>query len=253
MLKTQIKKVMWSTVILISVFSCAKDSDKVNLSESYDVKSLFIIDYKVKMYKDGETSVEIQRLNYFDPIVVLSDDVNGKGRIKIKLMNGVDGWVEEKYTSFIPNDWQELSFINDYYCYILPGLIMELDKEVSTDVNVFRYSDNNYYVSMGLISLFNYTQNFQSKHKTIISEIKRGSNKELNWNKEFEYGNYKINYVITTEHHDGDISESFDFVKLDEMNLTKYYYVTVDYSPDASAEKKLMQRKILFSALQSLR
>jgi hypothetical protein len=253
MLKIPIKKVIWCTVITISIFSCTKDSGKINFDESYDVKSSFIIDYKVKMYKDGETSVEIQELNYFDPIVVLSNDVNGKGRIKIKLMNDADGWVEEKYTSFIPNDWQKLSFINDYYCYIPPGLIMELDKEVSTDVSVFRYSDKNYYVSMGLISLFNYNQNFQSKQKTIISEIKRGSSKELNWNKEFNYGNYKVNYVITTEHHDGDISESFDFVKLGEMSLKKYYYVNVDYSPDESVEKKLLQRKILFSALQSLR
>jgi len=242
-----------AALIILSFVFNAKESKGFNNNTVYDVKSSFIIDHDVSFYRDGESLKLIQKLNYFDPIIIVFEDMNKKGRIKVKLQSGNEGWVEEKYTSYIPNNWQKLQLIDNYYFFMLPDLKMDLQKEEGKNIRIYRYRSIQYYISMGIILINDYKTRVKNRLDDVTREISIGKDKMLNWNKEFTFGNYKINYTITTMHHDGDISESFDFVKLDEMNLTKYYYVTVDYSPDASAEKKLMQRKILFSALQSLR
>jgi hypothetical protein len=190
---------------------------------------------------------------FFDQFVVLSDEISDKGRLKIKLLDGTEGWIEEKYTSFIPRTWKKLNMLEYYYCYIFTEKKIKYKSDEDEYGKMHYYLNSEIDIAMGVSFLSDYKQNYDLRQFILKREIQGKRDKRFNWNKEFTFGNYKINYIITTDHPEGGISESFDFVKLNEMNLKKCYTVGIDYMPYDSKEKKIMWRKMLFSTLQSLK
>jgi len=59
-----------AALIILSFVFNAKESKGFNNNTVYDVKSSFIIDHDVSFYRDGESLKLIQKLNYFDPIIM---------------------------------------------------------------------------------------------------------------------------------------------------------------------------------------
>jgi len=252
MFKPYIQEIVCGLVItlLLSSFVFANDKIKDAIINS---STLFIIDYNVNLYKDkGSTDVQ-KKITFFDPITVLSEDVSPKGRINVKLQDGTEGWVEEKYTSYIPKNWKKLVLFESYYCFNFSNKKLNIKKEDDEYGKMYYYLNSDIDIAMGVVFLKNYKQNFNNKKNMNDMQIQGGHAKELNWNKEFTFGNYKVNYIITTDHEDGGICEYIDFAKLDELDLKKYYTVGIDYMPYTSDKKKLLWRKILFSTLQSLK
>lgn len=246
-------RILIYVIIFALLTSCNKNKSEVDESIAYNIKSYFVINSDVKIFKDTHTSEIITKCSFFEPFILLSEDISKNGRIKIQLQNGKIGWIEEKNTSFIPKDWQQVSFDDLFYCYMISIGTIVFQEQQSQSHKVYSYKNSEYEVVMGVVYTNNYQKDATNKQKDIDREIKGGADKKLNWNKEFTFGNYKINYIITTDHPDGYISESFDFIKIDEIDLKKYYFISVDYNPVISIEKKLTYRKILFSIFQSLK
>lgn len=253
MLNSQFKMITTCIFILLIISSCSKGGHNKGSDKITDLQTAFIIDNDVNLYPDKESSDVKKNLSFFDSIVLLSDDVTSKGRIKVKLQDATEGWVEEKYTSYIPKNWVKLPLFENYYCYILTNKKIDIKNEDDAYGKVHYYMNSDFNVSMGLVTLKDYMHDNESKKDILENEIRGGRDKKLNWNREFILGNYKINYITTTDHPDGGISEMFDFARLNEMNVKRYYFITFDYQPYESKEKVLMQRKILFSTLQSLK
>jgi hypothetical protein len=253
MIKIKLKGIISGLLILLSAVSFAKNIEGVN-NNSYDANTVFILDFEVKLYKDEVSDKIIQKLNYFDPLEVLSESINNKDRIKIKLQSGTEGWVEEKYTSIIPKDWIKKPFNKNYYCYTLPDQIMNFTKREKDNAwSHTEYRNKNYYINYGIIYIMKYYDSIEQYKEGIKNCIMAGHDKRLNWQKEFIYGNYRVNYTITTDDPERWIIESFNFVPLNEEKEKKYYSFSTTYKQSNSFEQRLIQRKILFSALQSLR
>lgn len=252
MIKSKLKIFLIFIIISILISSCSHRRDKIN-DNNFETQSFFVIDYDVNLYTDKDSLDVVKKITFFDQIVVLSDDVADKGRIKVKLQDGLEGWIDVKFTSFIPKSWIKLQLLENYYGYTFTGKKIEFQKKEDDDGKHYYFKNSDFEISMATIYMMDYKQTYESHQDTLKSEIDGGRDKKLNWNKEFIIGNHKVNYVITTDHPDGGICESFEFIKINEMNLKKYYYVTFDYQPYESKEKKLMQRKIMFSVLQSLK
>lgn len=247
-----IEKIISYFIISLFISSFAFGSDKIKGSNNSS-QAFFIIDYDVNLYKDKDSTDIQKKITFFDSITVLSDDVSINGRIKVKMKDGTEGWIEEKYTSYIPKNWKKLVLLDDYYCYVLTDKKLNIKKDEMKQYKMYYYLNNDIDIAMGVVFLKNYQQEFNSKLNIINMKIEDGYDKKSNFSKEFILGNYKVNYVITTGYEEGRIEELFDFAKLDELNLKKYYNVAIDYQPYESKKKKLLWRKILFSTLQSLK
>jgi len=241
-------------IVSISMILYAVAPDGINSSNIYNDLSVFVIDFDVKLYNDGETSKEKQILNYFDPLIVLSDNLNKKGRIKVKLPDGSEGWVEEKYTSLIPKDWDKKQFNEEYFCYIQSDQKMNLiNKEKVNEWIRYEYENGIYGIEYIKNLKLGYYFIKNQNEKEIIIGIKTGGNKKLNWSKEFNFKNYIIYYMITTFDPDNYITESFDIIKKNESEANITYSFCISYSPSLPLKNKLIQRKMLFSSLQSLK
>jgi len=253
-MKNFFKRIVLGFLILVSTASCAKTIEGVNSNKNYDPSSILVIDFDVKLFNDESSDKEIQKLNFFDPLVVLAQSANRKGRVKVKLQSGVEGWVEEKYTSKIPNDWIKKKFNENYYCYISPDQIM--NPNIIKKDNIWvrtELSNLDYTIYLGMITAISYVNSIDNNNERINNRIAAGDEKKLNWSKAFIYGDYKINYTITTDDPERWIIESFDFIKIDKSKISEYYYFNTTYKRSEAPDKRLNQRKILFSALQSLR
>jgi len=115
------------------------------------------------------------------------------------------------------------------------------------------YRNKDYYINYGIIYVMNYYDSVEQYSEGIKNCILAGHDKKLNWQKEFIYGDHKVNYTITTDDPEGWIIESFSFVMIHEEKNKKYYSFSTTYKQSSSLEQRLNQRKILFSALQSLK
>ena len=216
-------------------------------------QTLFIIDYNVNLYKDKDSTNVQKKITFFDSITVLSGDIATNGRINVKLQDGTEGWVEEKYTSFIPKTWTKLPMLENYYCLTFTKKKTNIKKDEDENGKMYYFLNSDIDIAIGINFLSNYEQGLNFRKFIIKREIQGGRDKKFNWNRELKIGNYQVNYIITTDHPDGGICESFDFAKLDELDLKKYYTVGIDYMSYTSDKKKLLLRKILFSTLQSLK
>jgi len=253
MFKKLLKQILSCIIISFFISSCVYGSDKRKDSVSNDNQSFFIIDYNVNLFKDKESFDIYKKLTFFDSVVVLSEDVSPKGRINVKLHDGTIGWVEEKYTSYIPKTWIKLTMFENYYGYVFTDKKINFYIKEDDYSKVYHYKNNDFYIGIAVVYLKTYGQDLKSKQNIINMEIQGGRDKKFNWNRELKIGNYQVNYIITTDHPDGGICESFDFAKFDELDQNKYYFASIDYQPYESKDKKLFWRKILFSTLQSLK
>jgi len=249
-----IKRIILVIMSLTSVISCAKSIDGVNNNNKYITNSIFIIDFDVKLYSHKESNDVIRKLKYFDPLIVLSEDVDNNDRIKVRLQDDDEGWVEEKYTSYISKDWIKKKFNEEYFCYALSNQNMKLfSRNKDNAWNSFEFKNKDYNIIYVLNYELDYTVISKQYDEGIRTCITAGDDKRLNWSKEFIFGNYKIKYVITTDDPDRWIIESFDFVKISEENLKKDHSFSTTYKRSEPLEKRLNQKKMLFSTLQSLK
>lgn len=248
-----VKWIMCFIMIIVQFVSCKQEGPMVNSSDKYSINSLFVIDYDVILYNDGISDKIVKKLDYFDPIILLSDTVNDKGRIKVQLANGDEGWIEEIYTSFIQKSWIKLLSPVDYFCYFPLESKLDFSKDVDEHMNFFYYWNKSYDIRIGVSYINDYNEIYKSNIRLLKDDILSGQDKNKNWTKEFVYGDYKINYTIKTDFHDGSVNETFYFVKLNEINVKKCYSISIGYNSIFEKRKQLFNRKILFSALQSLK
>ena len=59
--------------------------------------------------------------------------------------------------------------------------------------------------------LKDYAGKYESAIRLINERIRGGEDKTKNWNKEFLYSNYKVNYVLETHYRDGLVNENIYF------------------------------------------
>lgn len=252
MLKSYMKEIECCLIIFLFLTSLLYGNDKIKDANS-DSPALFIIDYNVNLYKDKDSTNVQKKITFFDSIIVLSEDLSPKGRINVKLQDGTIGWVEEKYTSFIPKTWTKLPMLENYYCLTFSDKKINIKKDEDENGKMYYFLNSDIDIAIGINFLSTYEQGLNFRKFIIKREIQGGRAKKFNWNRELKIGNYQVNYIITTDHPDGGICESFDFAKFDELDQNKYYFISIDYQPYESKDKKLLWRKILFSTLQSLK
>ena len=213
---------------------------------------MFIIYDNVKIYRDSDSLQEILTLNHFDSVIVLSE-ISENNRINIQLSNGAKGWVDERFLSNIPKDWKKI-ILKDNYCFYSDENI-EYSFNLTEDKRVLDYQfiESRYNVNFQINNTRKYFDALNSIIYLVTGEVESGSDKNLNWIKKIDNNKYYINYVITTFDPQGNITESFDFCKKGEEDNQKYYSIWTSYHPSISLDELLIQRKILFSALRSLK
>ena len=212
-------------------------------------------------------------LIFFEPIRVSKDIEEKNGRLKIKISNNKEGWVDSRFVSYPAISWKKNYFDKVHYCYIPLDLVMNLtvnrgpswagyyytNIEIpkapplqGTDVMDGYYSNNNYNIGLGINNEFSFQSSVKQSIDAINSEITTGGDKRLNWRKEFTFGKYRISYTITTHDPNRWVHESFDYAKSDELDKNKRNSFYTTYDGTKSINKILTQRKMLFSSLESL-
>jgi len=238
---------------MTSLFACGNNKDTSIGTNNNQMDWIYVIYDNVKFYSDKDSDNVKMNLNYLDQLIMISKKNISNGRIKVRSQNGSEGWIEEKYTSLIPENWIRIELKDGYYFFA--DINMKFKIQETKDEKVLDYQLANSIYNMNL--QVNNTKNFdgavESMKFILKSEIESGSEKKLNWNKKISYKNYSVNFVVTTFDPQGNITETIDFCKKNEIDLPKYYSFWVTYSPTIKTEQLLIQRKILFSALQSLR
>lgn len=251
-------KLLIIIIVFICVISCNPTIKGVNSDIEYIANTEFIIDKEVKMYESNDGDEVKKVLKYFEPISIVSNSEEKNGRVKVKLKNGDDGWVDKIFTSIIPDNWIKLKFIDNYYCLIPPNEKFDYKQDLYEDSNFVYFTNilKRYGITFGISRRSNFIEKVKKNKKFIIDyELKNKRSKELNWNKEFTYGEYKINYIMTTfanAESGFEYDESFYYIKSSELNVQKYYCITLGIG---SKDKRdiLICRKILFSMFKSLK
>lgn len=252
MMNEKLKAVIWSILIMTSLVTCGNSKESIVERQSSQIEPVFVIYNDVKFYSDGDSINEKQKLNYLDSLVTISKEINSKGRIKVKLQSGAEGWIEDKFISNIPDTWRKYQLKDGFYFYAPQDEIFNFRKVEKGELYQYQYRSNYFKINLQIDFQSDYKGALEATLFEIKSQIASGDDKNLNWSKEFILNNYQINYAITTFDPENYINESFNFVKIEDIKTKKYFTLITAYHPSISLEKLLIQRKILFSALQSL-
>ncbi len=253
-----IKKFIMMVVLTVSIGWNCQTVKGANSNMKYERRKEFIIDSGANLYKNNDGNEIKKKLDFFEPVTILSISIGNSDRVKIQLDSGEEGWVQKKYTSIIPEDWIKLDFTDKYFCFIPPDHKFDYKQDLGDDEK-FEYYINQkrkYEISLGTSRRIGYKEKSKAIKEFMIDyELNNNNPKELNWIKDFVYGDYNIKYVITT-FGSGEsgmyFDESFYYIKTNEIDDNKYYEITIGvHSKDKN--DLLIYRKILFSVLKSFK
>ena len=162
--------------------------------------------------------------------------------------------MDSRFVSYPTKKWKRNYFDENKisYCYILSDLVMNLSCDKSITWINYTYRNDNYHIGFVVNNELDFHILVKQSVNSINSAIAAKDDERLNWRKEFTYGNYRINYTITTDDPNRWVIESFEYVKSDELNKKKHNSFSTSYSRTKPADNILIQRKILFSSLESL-
>jgi len=252
MINRKFKRVLWSIIIMTSLVTCGNGKKSIIEKQSSQINSVFVIYNDVKFYSDGDSINEKQKLNYLDSLIIISKEINSKGRIRVKLQSGAEGWIEDKFTSNIPVTWKRYQLKDEFYFYAPQDEIFNFKKDEKGELYQYQYKSNYFKINLQIDFQSDYKSALEATVFEIKSQIASGDDKNLNWSKDFVLKNYQINYAITTFDPENYINESFNFVKIEDIKTKKCFTLITAYHPSITLDKLLIQRKILFSVLQSL-
>lgn len=202
----------------------------ISLKPLYALEKTLIINNNTKVFKELNSNEVVATLPEFESITIL-DPKKIKGFVNIKIATGIQGWVEEKYTALIPQNWKRFSISKAFSLYTPRD-----QRFIYTKIESESLDDTGYEIKLYNDKLFIDIAYFHFYKKLFKGEEKKY--------KRFVYHGISLYYL--SGKNDLDNSSFIELLLYGDPSEKYIFNISTDEFKDGD-DKTLLAKKILFS------